>query len=520
MPYTPFEPEPAVDDTRPTGIIHVPSLTDTQPIGDTPIGDTRPLTPVRASGTGRYGGWLLLTGFVGTIGVLALLITTLIIFAFQSTPGDPVSVQLQIDGHIYNVTTTASTVRDLLAEQAVQLMSDSVVVPDQDTRLTPGMTIAISIERTVTVTINGETSIFRTLYDNPLDILESIRFFPRPGDDIQVNGTHIGVTRLSDYPLPANDIVVKSALAISITQDGVTQQLETTEATVGDALHAAGITLYLGDRVTPDVNTPIEAGLTIIVEHSIPVTILVDGVSIDTRSGGETVADALRDAGVILNGLDYAVPPEMVSLTSDMQVRVVRITEEVQTDQQPIAYETVYQADAELELDQQQVLQVGVSGIEQHNTRIRYEDGIEVSRSDEGTTQTQPPVNQIVSYGTKVVLKTIDTPDGPREYWRKLSLYATSYSPKALGGDDRTSTGKKLTKGIVAIDPKLIPYDTQLYVPDYGIGLAADTGGPRRSRYWIDLGYDDDNFVSWSRPVDVYLLTPVPGNIPYILPPQ
>src|SRR5205809_346355 len=117
MPYTPFEPEPAVDDTRPTGIIHVLSLTDTQPIGD-----TRPLTPVRASGTGRYGGWLLLTGFVGTIGVLALLITALIIFAFQSTPGDPVSVQLQIDGHIYNVTTTASTVRDLLAEQAVQLM--------------------------------------------------------------------------------------------------------------------------------------------------------------------------------------------------------------------------------------------------------------------------------------------------------------------------------------------------------------------------------------------------------------
>jgi hypothetical protein len=45
----------------------------------------------------------------------------------------------------------------------------------------------------------------------------------------------------------------------------------------------------------------------------------------------------------------------------------------------------------------------------------------------------------------------------------------------------------------------------------------ADTG-PAYRPMWIDLGYDDSNWVSWSRWVDVYLLTPVPDNIQYLLP--
>ncbi|NOG51091.1 MAG: hypothetical protein HND48_17895 [Chloroflexi bacterium] len=130
----------------------------------------------------------------------------------------------------------------------------------------------------------------------------------------------------------------------------------------------------------------------------------------------------------------------------------------------------------------------------------------------------QDPVNEVLSYGTRLVYRTVDTPDGPREYWRKLRMYATSYHPAALGGDDVTATGARLTKGIVAINPRIVPYGTVLYVEGYGEGLAADTGGPRSTPYWIDLGYDDDNYRRWSRYVDVYLLAPPPENIPLLLP--
>lgn len=504
MPY--FPPE---DDTQPTGIQRA--------WFDDTASDTRPLTPVPIR---RRRAWWVLPGALMIGGAAALIAGAFILFVLQGQPTPAITVQLQIEGRTYSVTSSAATVGDLLREQEVQLSEYSVVTPDATTALTPGMMIVISVERSVTVTIDGETSIFRTIYDHPLDILESIRFFPDADDEVRVNGTKIDFEVLGDYPLPANEIIVNNAVTLTIQVDDELRELETTATTVGDVLHEAGITLFLGDVVTPAVETPVKAGLQIIVERSLPVTILVDGVSIETRSGGVTVGDALQDAGISLNGLDYAIPPESIRLTPEMQVRVVRVTEEVITEQTEIPYEAIYQADAELELDQQRTIQAGVTGIQQHNIRVRYEDGVEVSRLDEGVNITQEPVNQIISYGTKVVVQTIDTPDGPREYWRKLRLYATSYHPEALGGDNVTATGKILTKGIVAIDPKLIPYGTQMFVPNYGIGEAADTGGPRRSRYWIDLGYDDANFVSWSRWVDVYLLTPVPANIPYILPAQ
>jgi 3D (Asp-Asp-Asp) domain-containing protein len=247
------------------------------------------------------------------------------------------------------------------------------------------------------------------------------------------------------------------------------------------------------------------------------VTIIADGVSLETRSQGKTVASALADAGVTLMGLDYSIPTEDSPLRPGMHVRVIRVSEEVEVEQDVIPFETVYQADSNLELDQRRVLQEGQNGIQQTNIRIRYENGVEVSRQPESSTIASEPVNRVVAYGAQIVVRTIDTPDGPREYWRKLRMYATIYYPAALGGDNVTATGRKLTKGVVGSDPKVIPYGTQLYVPGYGDGIMADTGMPT-PRLWIDLGYDDDNWVPWSRWVDVYLLTPVPEKINYLLP--
>ncbi len=129
----------------------------------------------------------------------------------------------------------------------------------------------------------------------------------------------------------------------------------------------------------------------------------------------------------------------------------------------------------------------------------------------------QEAVNEVVAYGTAIVLRTVETPDGPREYWRRIRMYATSYRP--VDGDNVTGTGEILRKGIVAVVPGVIPYFTEVYVPGYGIGLVADSGGGLpNSDLWIDLGYSEDDYQSWHQYVDVYLLTPVPERINYILP--
>ena len=105
----------------------------------------------------------------------------------------------------------------------------------------------------------------------------------------------------------------------------------------------------------------------------------------------------------------------------------------------------------------------------------------------------------MVAYGRKIVPRTLETPDGPVTYWRKIRMYATSYSPARSGTPKsapwygRTRIGLKLRKGIVAVDPKVIPLQSWVYVPGYGKAIAGDTGGGIKGK-WIDMGFDDFNY--------------------------
>jgi 3D (Asp-Asp-Asp) domain-containing protein len=94
-------------------------------------------------------------------------------------------------------------------------------------------------------------------------------------------------------------------------------------------------------------------------------------------------------------------------------------------------------------------------------------------------------------------------------------MYATSYHPSVTG--DITASGLPLRKGVAAIDIRYIPFYTRMYVPGYGEALAADTGSGVKGR-WIDLGYSDDDYVSWHKWVTVYFLWPPPENIVWIIP--
>jgi 3D (Asp-Asp-Asp) domain-containing protein len=99
----------------------------------------------------------------------------------------------------------------------------------------------------------------------------------------------------------------------------------------------------------------------------------------------------------------------------------------------------------------------------------------------------------------------------PFRYSKLLVMTATAYSPeepalKKWGGI--TYTGVKAKKGIVAVDPKVIPLGTKLYVEDYGYVLAADTGSAIKGNR-IDLCYETlaemNSYHHW-RKVKVYIL--------------
>jgi 3D (Asp-Asp-Asp) domain-containing protein len=204
-------------------------------------------------------------------------------------------------------------------------------------------------------------------------------------------------------------------------------------------------------------------------------------------------------------------------------VRVVRVYEERYIEETPIAFETRWEPDPAMELDTSRIAYWGREGAQRRRILVRYENGQEITRTQEEEWVAHEPQARVYKYGTQVVVRQVDTPSGTVSYWRKLRLLATSYSA-ATAGTPVTSSNYGYTRsglpartGVVAVDPSVISLMEQVYVPGYGVGLAADTGGGIKGLR-IDLCYDNDSLVHWARWVDVYLLTPVPGNIPYVLP--
>ena len=399
----------------------------------------------------------------------------------------------------------------------VALLLASFLGPNRSAGRAP-QSIVAKAPRQVAIAVNGRQQLWETALDNPLEILQSARVKLDSGDRIWVNGALANAAALADWTVPAQHIEIRKAVELTIVDSGQPFSLVTAAKTVGDALSEAGIKLHSADETAPPRETSIDGEMTISIDRARVAALHVDGVQIEVRTNAETVADVLAELDSPLFGLDYVNPPAETSISEKMTIEIVRVTEEMTAQTETIPYQVRYQPDESLSLDEKAVVQAGQNGSREIRSQIRYENGIEVSRAPAETAVVEAPVDQVVAYGTNMALKTVNTPAGPRQYWRKLRMYATSYHPAALGGDSVTAIGATLKKGIVAADPDIIPYRTDLYVPRYGLGWMADTGGPRSSPYWIDLGYSDEDWVSWSGYVDVYLLAPAPAKINYLLP--
>ncbi len=434
------------------------------------------------------------------------------------------TIMLSVDGQQTILYTHQRTVEGLLAEIGVQLVPQDAITPAREAHLANHMTVRIHRAEPVLVVADGRTRQVLTTQRVPLDILIEAGISLGRYDRVLLDGQPSDPARPLTDMLPGVVEVIR-AVAMTVEVDGETYTLFTTAATVGQTLDEMGIALYVADAITPPLETVPAEGMLVTVERAVPFVVEVDGVEVAARTRAATVGEALAEAGFALVGEDYSLPALDAPLPADGRIRIVRVTDDMTVERVEIPYATVYRPDPTLELDERRLLQPGVPGVEERRTRTRLEDGVAVSRVEETPRVVQPPTDEIIAYGTKVVVRTLDTPDGPLDYWRVIRMLATSYTPATSSKPPDApsyglaATGVPVEKGIVAVDPAVIPYFTRVYVPGYGVGLAADTGGAVNGRR-IDLGYSDNDLVLWYSWTDVYLLTPVPAaeDIPYLLP--
>jgi len=456
-------------------------------------------------------------------------------------------VALRVNGDEWQSRTHQQTVGAFLREAGLELRPEDIVFPTADTLLTESTTIVVQKALPMLVSADGQVTEHYTHSRQVLDVLRETGLSLSPYDVVTLDGRAVELTaplvhyrwQPSRWPLlpgplrrlrqeptsPWTRITLQRAIALSINDEGTQTSMHTVARTVGEALLSQGITLYLGDLVRPLLGTLLTTGMHVEIHRARPVTVQVDGQVVETRTQARSVAQLLNEAGIQLAGRDYTVPNLDAPVQSDMALRVVRVVEDWVLEAQDIAYETVWRSDADLELDQMRTDQRGRAGVRKRRIHIVYEDGQETTRTVDDEWVERQPTTGLVSYGTKIVVRELETSDGVIRYWRKIRMLATSYTAATSGKRPDhpeygiTRLGWKARKGIVAVDPRVIRLRTPVYVPGYGFGIAADTGGMILGR-WIDLCYDEDNLVLWKKWVDVYLLEPVPPTteVPWILP--
>jgi len=436
-------------------------------------------------------------------------------------------VTLFVDGHARLVRTHQTTVAALFDEIGLALHDEDIVVPSKETRLENLLSISVTRARSVVVEADGDTRTLRTHSQTVGEVLQQAGIALGPHDRVAVAGQDVSLYTLL-VALPTSSpphLTVRRARPITVSDDGVSSTIFTLAPTLGEALWREGVRLYLGDRIVPDLSTPIISGLRVFIQRSKPITIVADGRVVQTRTRAKTVALALPLAGFTLRGKDYTRPTADTPINDGLNIEITRVNEETIIEQEAIPFETAWRPDDKLELDTQQVVQRGAAGIKKRSIRIIYENGREVRRVLEKEWVDTPPTTRIVAYGRKIVVRELQTEAGTLHYWRKMRVLATSYTAATSGKKPGhphygiTYLGLQAGYGIIAVDPKVIPLRSKMYVPGYGAGMAGDTGGRIKGKR-IDLGYDEDNLVPWYKWVDIYLLTPVPppDQIRWILP--
>jgi uncharacterized protein YabE (DUF348 family) len=438
-------------------------------------------------------------------------------------------------------------VGEALRRAGIELHPEDRISPGLETPLQPGVAIQVQRARPVHLHADGQIHQIRTHALTVGQLLAEAGLQIGPADELWLGdqqverdtplwgGTALASRMVSHRGGPrllaaggqahAPVVALRRASTLTLDDDGISQPLHTTSDTVGQVLDEHGVVLFVGDEVTPGLQERVAPGMVVTILRSLPIQLEVDGHTIRTRTRAEIVAAVLGQEGIALVGKDRVEPALSEPVRSGMIVRVIRVREELEVDFEPIPFETEWVADPEVEIDNIKLVREGQLGMTKRRYRILYENDQEVERTLEDVWAEQPPVNKTMAYGTKIVVRTLDTPDGPIEYWRKIRVYLTSYMPRSCGKPPDhprygyTRLGLLLKKGIVATDPTVIPLKTKMYVPGYGRAFAGDTGGGVKGKF-VDLGYSDNDYQSWHWWGDIYLLTPVPpkSEILYVLP--
>ena len=332
------------------------------------------------------------------------------------------------------------------------------------------------------------------------------------------------------------------AKVIAINDGSTTKQIFTHYSEPKKIVEQAALSLNSGDEL--DIAFTSERSGSLTIHRAFDVTVRV-GVqeTVVRMTEDDTVAQAIAAAGFTTDGDDiFALSPQ-TALAGISEVHVDTVDYVTYSTTETIDYETIRTETTKLKKGQTEVKTEGASG----TTVYHYQDKLINGEVMETTLLDTEVLSDVVheevlvgtastankTSGTKTADKSVtkasssnwvsslspsstielDAEGRPVYYKQLITGKATAYTSSE---GSLTATGRTVRTGLVAVNPKQIPYGSELYIrtPDgsiiYGYAIAADTGGfASKGRITADLFFNtkEECYQFGVRNIEIYVLS-------------
>lgn len=389
--------------------------------------------------------------------------------------------------------------------------------------------VAAASNKKYTISINdgGNEVLIETTMTDITQILDSFEIEVGPDDSIDAS---------SFIPGEGGEIVIKRGCNITVNDHG--KKIEVmARGTVYEVLEELGIKTDRNDVIDINICEYVKEGMTINIDDGVEIKIkrnekeMLHGVPVNS-----TVEEALNYAGIEMGADDELSVDKKQKVSRNMTVEVFEIEYKESTAVKEIEFKTIEKKSTEIGVGKTKVVQEGVNGKKEVTYTEKYINGkydkrtvaservmIEAkdkivlvgvekattkavnamatvknttSSTSEKTTNKKATTTKkasTIKTTTKVSsnssIKTISNFTLPSKYTLNSSKVPTKYKKKMTGsatayyGGTSTSIGKKPQPGYIAVNPKIIPYGTEMWIVSndgkyiYGYAIAADTGG-------------------------------------------
>lgn len=287
---------------------------------------------------------------------------------------------------------------------------------------------------------------------------------------------------------------------VTIMVDGREElSLKTRFQRVEEILGQGEIALGPGDIVHPSLHEPLGEESRVNINRAFPVKVFSPEEEVLAWTTRATVDQVIQRSGLELGEHDIVQPSLLSIVDPGTEIYITRVEKEYLVEEHQVPYTVIRRTNHQMDRGLSQLLQEGRDGLREDLVKVVYEDGEEVSREIVSSRMVIEKQDEIVERGERSILSRggynleferalvvtsyaycPGTPEAGCPIDSQVGSHCTgrhNYGITASGIPAVAGTGTREDPHLIAVDPRVIPMGSTVYIEGYGYALAADRGG-------------------------------------------